>query len=84
MDIDHDLHDQAILRSITTLGNAFNLTIIAQGVETEAQVAQLRRIGCNHAQGFLFGRPAPAEAIEALLAPAPPPTPVTIVGVNPA
>lgn len=84
MDIDHDLHDQAILRSITTLGDAFNLTIIAEGVETEAQVAQLRRIGCNHAQGFLFGRPAPAEAIEALLAPAPPPTPVTIVGVNPA
>jgi EAL domain-containing protein (putative c-di-GMP-specific phosphodiesterase class I) len=40
---------------------------VAEGVETEAQLATLREIGCEYAQGYLFSKPAPADEIEQLL-----------------
>jgi EAL domain-containing protein (putative c-di-GMP-specific phosphodiesterase class I) len=52
---------RAIARSILSLGGELGLVVIAEGVETEAQLEQLQAMGCPLGQGFLFGRPEPAE-----------------------
>ena len=52
------------------LGHALGLKVIAEGVETDAQLAQLRELGCDGAQGYLFGQPVPEEERRRLLAPA--------------
>ena len=51
--------DNAIIRSIIGLAQAFNLQVVAEGVETEAQFAMLRSLGCHEIQGYLTGRPMP-------------------------
>jgi diguanylate cyclase (GGDEF)-like protein/PAS domain S-box-containing protein len=61
-----------ILRAILTLARSLDVEVIAEGVETEAQLGQLLAMGCGLAQGYLFSRPADREAARALLA-APPP-----------
>nr|WP_246775918.1 EAL domain-containing protein [Methylobacterium aquaticum] len=61
--------DRAIVRSVLTLGRSFGLSVIAEGVETEAMAARLAAKGCTEAQGYLFGRPMPAEAFAALCRP---------------
>jgi len=53
--------DDAIVDAIIQLGHSLNLTITAEGVETVEQAAILRQLGCDTAQGYLYGRPA-AEA----------------------
>lgn len=53
----------SIVESIVSLGHALGLTVIAEGVETEEQLRRLRRVGCDVAQGFLFTRPMPADAL---------------------
>jgi EAL domain-containing protein (putative c-di-GMP-specific phosphodiesterase class I) len=52
------------------------LSVVAEGVETEGQYALLAEVGCTYAQGFLFSRPCPAEALQALLTRAGPVSPV--------
>ena len=59
--------DAAIAKSVVALGHAFDLDIIAEGVETIAQRDFLADIGCTKYQGYLFGRPGPAGDIEKLL-----------------
>lgn len=54
-----------IIQAIVTLGRALNMTVLAEGVETEEQRVLLRLAGCNELQGFLFGRPVPADMIGA-------------------
>jgi diguanylate cyclase (GGDEF)-like protein len=49
------------------LGHALGLKVVAEGVETDAQLAQLRRLGCDGAQGFLFSQPMPEEGVYTLL-----------------
>jgi EAL domain-containing protein (putative c-di-GMP-specific phosphodiesterase class I) len=49
------------------LGHALGLQVVAEGVETDTQLAQLRELGCDGAQGFLLGRPVPEGDVEALL-----------------
>jgi EAL domain-containing protein (putative c-di-GMP-specific phosphodiesterase class I) len=49
------------------LGHALGLKVVAEGVETDAQLAQLRDLGCDGAQGFLLGQPMPEERVYSLL-----------------
>lgn len=53
----------AIVRAITTLANSLGLSTTAEGVETERQLTVLRELGCTEAQGYLFSKPMPGEAI---------------------
>lgn len=50
----------SLVAGIIGVAEALGLTVVAEGVETEVQAAVLTRLGCRHAQGFLFGRPVPA------------------------
>ena len=61
-----------IIQAIVALGRALGLTVLVEGVETEQQRVLLRLAGCDEMQGFLFARPAPAKAIDRLLAQAKP------------
>jgi diguanylate cyclase (GGDEF)-like protein/PAS domain S-box-containing protein len=56
-----------LVSSIIGLASAFNLIAIAEGVETEAQLELLRKLRCNHSQGFLHSRPVPVEQLEQML-----------------
>ncbi len=57
----------AIVEAIVGMARALSLEVIAEGVENEAQLAELVRLGCDQAQGHLFSRALPAEKITALL-----------------
>jgi diguanylate cyclase (GGDEF)-like protein len=59
--------DAVIVAAVIGLARTLGLTVVAEGVESATQVARLRDLGCERAQGFHFGRPLPAEALEALL-----------------
>jgi diguanylate cyclase (GGDEF)-like protein len=67
--LDQAIRDRAIVQSVLTLGRSFGLSVIAEGVETEAVAGRLLAKGCEEAQGYLFGRPMPAEAFAALCRP---------------
>jgi diguanylate cyclase (GGDEF)-like protein len=60
-DLTHDTEDAAIIAAIVALGRTLNLKIVAEGVETLEQQEFLTRLGCSSLQGFLLGRPMPAE-----------------------
>ena len=62
-----DPGDDAVVHAIVELGHAFGVDVIAEGVETEAQLRRLRELRCDGAQGYMFGRPAPAHEVQALL-----------------
>ena len=59
--------DASISQAVISLGHALGLRVLAEGVETREQLQFLRLHGCDDAQGFLFARPAAAEAIAPLL-----------------
>jgi diguanylate cyclase (GGDEF)-like protein len=59
--------DAAIVGAVVDLGHALGLSVVAEGVETHVQLAELRDVGCDGAQGFLFGRPVPQDQVPALL-----------------
>ncbi len=54
-----DVNDEVITTTILGLGKNLNLSVIAEGVETQAQLEHLRGLGCHKFQGYLFGRPQP-------------------------
>ncbi|WP_074118146.1 EAL domain-containing protein [Bradyrhizobium sp. AS23.2] len=66
-----DIPDHAkgmeICAVVVNLGKALGLEVLAEGVETEIQLAHLRRLGCDSVQGYLLGRPMPAEEMAAQL-----------------
>jgi diguanylate cyclase (GGDEF)-like protein/PAS domain S-box-containing protein len=59
--------DNAVVGAVIAMGRAFNLEVIAEGIETESQAAELREMGCPYGQGFLFARPLPSAELERLL-----------------
>jgi diguanylate cyclase (GGDEF)-like protein len=59
--------DQAIVESTIALAHAVGLSVVAEGVETQAQLDVLQRIGCDAAQGYLLAPPAPADAVTPFL-----------------
>jgi EAL domain-containing protein (putative c-di-GMP-specific phosphodiesterase class I) len=63
-----DAQALAIVRSIVALAKALNLSVTGEGVETAAQHAQLRELGCDRGQGYLFARPLVAADLVGLLA----------------
>jgi diguanylate cyclase (GGDEF)-like protein len=57
----------AVVSAIVSMAHALNLRIVAEGVETQEQALRLRELGCEHAQGYLLGRPArPEHLVDAL------------------
>ncbi|MEO8159957.1 MAG: EAL domain-containing protein [Arenimonas sp.] len=70
--VESDRHNAAICESILALARSFELKVIAEGVETEAQLEWLCRHGCDQAQGYLLARPMPfSEMLLKLAAPRP-------------
>lgn len=67
-DVTSDANDAAIARTIISLGQTLGLEVIAEGVETEGQRTFLADFGCHAYQGYLFGRPEPADEFERLFA----------------
>ncbi|HEX2806930.1 MAG TPA: EAL domain-containing protein, partial [Kineosporiaceae bacterium] len=62
-----DADDTAIVRAIINLGHTLGVRVIAEGVERPTQLSILRELECDAVQGYLTGRPAPAEALSAPL-----------------
>jgi EAL domain-containing protein (putative c-di-GMP-specific phosphodiesterase class I) len=62
-----DPHDTAIVRSVVALAKTLELRLIAEGIETAEQRAQLAMLECEYGQGYLFDRPLTPETVEARL-----------------
>jgi len=67
-DLADDPDDRVIARSILSLGHNLGLDVVAEGVETRAQLEFLRREGCDAMQGYLVSPPVPAEALPRVVA----------------
>jgi EAL domain-containing protein (putative c-di-GMP-specific phosphodiesterase class I) len=57
----------AIVESILALARTLNTSVVAEGIESEVQARELERLGCTHAQGFLFSAPLSSELAEELV-----------------
>ena len=66
-DITANPGDAAIARAVVGMAHSLNMTVIAEGVETEAQLGYLRGLGCEEIQGFFFSRPLPENDFAELL-----------------
>ena len=62
-DMDTDPEDAVIARTIIRLAHSLDLTVVAEGIETEVQFAHLRRMGCDRGQGYLIAKPAMADQV---------------------
>lgn len=66
-DLETDPDDWAIASTIVSMGRSLRMTVLAEGVETGEQLAQLRKMGCDIAQGYYFSRPTSAAAMAEIL-----------------
>ncbi len=64
MDVTHDSNDAAIVSSIVALAKSMDLQVTAEGVETAQQLEFIKQLGCDFGQGYLLGRPVPADEFE--------------------
>jgi EAL domain-containing protein (putative c-di-GMP-specific phosphodiesterase class I) len=67
-DLSRQRNSLEIVRTIVALGHSLGLGVVAEGVETAEQLHDLRALGCDYAQGFLFSPAVAPEAAEGLLA----------------
>ncbi len=75
--LSEDPADQAIVQAIIAMAHSLGVEVVAEGVDTDERAALLTRLGCDIGQGFLFGRPVPAEQFPGaghVYAPQPPAT----------
>jgi EAL domain-containing protein (putative c-di-GMP-specific phosphodiesterase class I) len=66
-DLPHEQDARAIIKAMASIGASLGMSITAEGVETQAQLDELRLQGCDQIQGYLISRPVSAEAVAALL-----------------
>jgi EAL domain-containing protein (putative c-di-GMP-specific phosphodiesterase class I) len=66
-DLESDAENAAIVTAVAGLGKRLRISVIAEGVESAEVVAPLLDAGCDEGQGYLFGKPMPAEGIEQIL-----------------
>jgi diguanylate cyclase (GGDEF)-like protein/PAS domain S-box-containing protein len=66
--VGQDTQDTAIVQSVLALAKTLSLTVTGEGIETQAQAAELKALGCDRGQGYLFARPLAADGIPPLLA----------------
>jgi diguanylate cyclase (GGDEF)-like protein len=65
--VGYETEDAAVIRAVTTLARSLGITVTAEGVETHAQLVQLREVGCDQGQGYFFARPVSADRVPELL-----------------
>ena len=63
-----EIRDAEVVKAVVTLGTVLGKTVIAEGIETPSQLAQLRALGCGLGQGYLLARPLSADGAAATLA----------------
>jgi diguanylate cyclase (GGDEF)-like protein/PAS domain S-box-containing protein len=66
--VEHDAKDAAITANLVSLAHAMGVLAVAEGIETDGQLAELREVGCDRAQGYLFARPVDPEQVTGMLA----------------
>ncbi len=66
-DIQNTIDEACIVNAIVNMAHGLKLNIVAEGVETEAQLEYLKQLGCHEIQGFYFGRAVPGEEVVARL-----------------
>jgi diguanylate cyclase len=69
-EMERNADSMAIVRAVIALGHSLRITVTAEGVETERQLALLQSENCDQVQGYLLGRPVPSSDLAALLLPA--------------
>ena len=67
-DLAADRGAQAIITAVASLGANLNKIVVAEGIETEEELKQVRALGCHEGQGYFCGRPVPSSAIRTRLA----------------
>jgi EAL domain-containing protein (putative c-di-GMP-specific phosphodiesterase class I) len=65
--LDQGSNEAAVVKSILLLGSSLGKAVVAEGIETDAQLAQLQDMGCELGQGYLLARPQPAADVSLLL-----------------
>jgi EAL domain-containing protein (putative c-di-GMP-specific phosphodiesterase class I) len=73
----------AIVESVLALARTLNTSVVAEGIENDRQARELERLGCTHAQGFLFSRPLSQQAAEEVISANQPLGPKRIVEATP-
>jgi diguanylate cyclase (GGDEF)-like protein/PAS domain S-box-containing protein len=66
-ELPHNQDDVALVSAIIAMSHGLGKTVVAEGVETEAQLEFLRELGCDSIQGFLYSRPVPIEVMSQLI-----------------
>ena len=59
--------DRGVLRLVVEMAHRMNLSVVAEGVETQQQLSRLQEIGCDYVQGYLFSKPIPAADYDTML-----------------